>query len=590
MKMEVMKENRENKTKTSKVDVSYPCADTKRSSQGYHIRKTLHKYISLYCEQSALVGYKYLIEPRRTWFERVIWFAVHVTTICILVYFVTDAYSAFVSMPMVTSVESDHYPTSKIMFPAIAICSINRISRQSAVKMARKVYRSNVTNLSVEEILELFEHLGDSYNSMRKLEKNRRNELNNLLLDFYEGEYDMDAIMKEVRILQACVSLTPQCSVMLLTCAFNGNEYNCSDIFSFEKTQDGYCCTFNYIRKDNSNDDEEPEEVRTVKDLGIERGLTVVMEPFLDDYFYTFLPVIGWKVTLFNPTDYPDNISGGVTEVLVSPLLESYLEIEAVSFHSTSQTKSYPIPKRKCIFPNEIQTRYGDYSYSDCLVDCREQQIWKMCKCIPFYLPTRAEVKSKHGRRACTLTDIECLDRYKSNWLTVFPHDDEALNNTVNEYNSLRCGNCYPSCIDVFYTIQSSFSTMKRGYYETSLLRDMEIIDQSVIHIFFSKYGTVRLKQDLSYTWYELLSDIGGICGIFIGFSLISVIELIYFFVLLLFELYKSFDRNSDEIEIEIDEPKEKESMSYTIYWNELVPKSRRRKTKFLSRGNIERY
>ncbi|XP_043493891.1 sodium channel protein Nach-like isoform X2 [Polistes fuscatus] len=502
----------ENRTETSKVDVTHPWANTKRSSLGYHICKTVHKYISLYCKQSALVGYKYLFEPRRTWVES---------------------------------------------------------------------YRSNVTNLSMEEILELFEQFGDSYNSMRKLDKNRRNELNSLLLDFYEGEYDMDAIMKE---------LTPQCTVMLVKCLFNGNEYNCSDIFSFEKTQDGYCCTFNYIIGNNLNDDKEPMEVKTVKDLGIERGLTVLMEPFLDDYFYTFLPVIGWKVTLFNPTDYPDNISGGVTEVLVSPLLESYLEIEAVSFYSTSQTKSYPIPKRKCIFPNEIQTRYGDYSYSDCLVDCREQQIWKMCKCIPFYLPTRTEAQSQHGRRACTLTDITCLDRYKSNWLTVFPHDDEALNNTLNEYNSLRCGNCYPSCEDIFYTIQSSFATMKRGYYETQLLHDIEVIDQSIIHIYFSKYGTVRLKQDLSYTWYELLSDIGGICGIFIGFSLISVIELIYFFILLLLELYKSYDRNSDDIEIEIDEPKEKESMSYTIYWNELVPKSRGRKTKFLSRRNVERY
>ncbi|KAI4488109.1 hypothetical protein M0804_004957 [Polistes exclamans] len=581
MKMEVVKENMENRKKTSKVDVIHPWVNTKRLSLGYHICKTLHKYVSLYCEQSALVGYKYLIEPRRTWVERIIWFAAHVTTICILVYFVTDAYSAFVTMPMVTSVESDHYPTNKITFPAIAICSINRISRQSAVKMAKKVYRSNVTNLTMEEILELFEQFGDSYNSMRKLNKNRRNELNNLMLDFYEGEYDMDAIMKE---------LTPQCSDMLLRCFFNRNEYNCSDIFSFEKTQDGYCCTFNYITEKNLNNDEKSMKVKTVKNLGVEGGLTVVMEPFLDDYFYTFLPVIGWKVTLFNPTDYPDNISGGVTEVLVSPLLESFLQIEAVSFHSTSHTKSYPIPKRKCIFSNEIQTRYGDYSYSDCLVDCREEQIWKMCKCIPFYLPTRTNVQSKHGRRACTLTDITCLDRYKSNWLTVFPHDDETLNNTVDEYNSLRCRNCYPSCEDVLYTIQSSFSKMKRGYYKTQLLHNIEIIDQSVIHIFFSKYGMVRLKQDLSYTWYELLSDIGGICGIFIGFSLISVVELIYFFVLLLLELYKSFDRNSDEIEIEIDEPKEKESMSYTIYWNELVPKSRGKKTKFLSRGNVERY
>ncbi|XP_047355458.1 sodium channel protein Nach-like isoform X2 [Vespa velutina] len=579
MKMEVTKGKVQLRTRTSKVDATYAWASsiTKRSSLRYHISKTFLKYVSLYCEQSTLVGYKYLTEPGRTWIERIIWIAVHVSTICILVYFVIDAYTAFTTLPMVTSVESDHYPTNEITFPAIAICSINRISRQSAVKMATKVYRSNVTELSSDEILELIEQLGDAYNSMHKFEVTRYDELNNLLLDFYEGDYDMEAIMKE---------LTPQCTLMLNKCLFNGKEYNCTELFSFEKTQDGYCCTFNYIIKGNANNDKEPMKVRTVKDLGVERGLTVVMEPFLDDYFYTVLPVIGWKVTLFNPTDYPDNISGGVTEVLVSPLLESYLEIEAVSFYSTGQTKSYPISKRKCIFPNEIRTSYGDYSYSDCLVDCREQQIWKMCKCIPFYLPTRTGVHSKHGRRACTLTDMSCLNHYKSDWLTVFPHEDETFNITMNDYKSLHCKRCYPSCEDFIYIMHSSFSTMKPGFYETSFINNLNIVDQSIIHVFFSNYGSVRLKQDISYTWYELLSDIGGICGVFIGFSLISVIELIYFFILLLFDLYKNYNPNGEEIEIEIPR---KETTTYTIYWNELVPKTRTIEDS-LHHRKIERY
>ncbi|KAK2582164.1 hypothetical protein KPH14_004522 [Odynerus spinipes] len=535
----------------------------------------------LYCEHSALVGYKYLTEPGRTWIERIIWMAVHVSIICILAYFVIGAYHAFTTVPMVTSVESDHYPTTRISFPAVAICSINRISRRSAVKMATDV--SKVTNMTVDQILELIAQLGDLYNSMYKFPKARHEELNRLLLDYYEGEYDITEIMKD---------LTPQCSVILLKCLFNGQQRNCTDIFSFDKTQDGYCCTFNYVRHDRDYDDETPMEVMPVKDLGIERGLTVVMEPFLDDYFYSFLPIIGWKVTVFNPTDYPDNISGGVTEVLVSPLLESYLEIEAVSFYSTDQTKSYPIPKRKCIFPNEIRTRYGVYSYSDCLVDCREEQVWKQCKCIPFYLPTRTNELSQHGRRTCTLRDVSCLHKHKSKWLSVFPHEDELLNETMGKIDSLRCGNCYPTCLDVTYSLRSSSSKMKRGFYKTRLLDNIEIVDQSIIHVYFSKYGTVRLKQDVAYTWYELLSDIGGICGVFIGFSLISVVELVYFLTLLLLELYKSFSGNveervGEEVESSGELP-QKESTMYTIYWNELAPRTRQKKRRLRQR-NVER-
>lgn len=34
-----------------------------------------------------------------------------------------------------------------------------------------------------------------------------------------------------------------------------------------------------------------------VEDLGIEHGLTVVLDPFLDDYFYPIMPVEGWKAS-----------------------------------------------------------------------------------------------------------------------------------------------------------------------------------------------------------------------------------------------------------------------------------------------------
>lgn len=37
--------------------------------------------------------------------------------------------------------------------------------------------------------------------------------------------------------------------------------------------------------------------VHKVDDLGIEHGLTVLLDPFLDDYFFPILPVKGWKAS-----------------------------------------------------------------------------------------------------------------------------------------------------------------------------------------------------------------------------------------------------------------------------------------------------
>lgn len=32
------------------------------------------------------------------------------------------------------------------------------------------------------------------------------------------------------------------------------------------------------------------------------------------------------------------------------------------------------------------------------------------------------------------------------------------------------------------------------------------VTDQGVLHVYFSKYGTIRLKQDVTFYWYELMS------------------------------------------------------------------------------------
>jgi len=43
--------------------------------------------------------------------------------------------------------------------------------------------------------------------------------------------------------------LSPQCSIILMLCKLRGIVENCSELFEFRKTQNGFCCTFNYVRE-----------------------------------------------------------------------------------------------------------------------------------------------------------------------------------------------------------------------------------------------------------------------------------------------------------------------------------------------------
>jgi len=43
--------------------------------------------------------------------------------------------------------------------------------------------------------------------------------------------------------------LSPQCSTILMICKLRGKMRNCSELFEFRKTENGFCCTFNYMRE-----------------------------------------------------------------------------------------------------------------------------------------------------------------------------------------------------------------------------------------------------------------------------------------------------------------------------------------------------
>lgn len=65
-----------------------------------------------------------------------------------------------------------------------------------------------------------------------------------------------------------------------------------------------------------------------------------------------------------------------------------------------------------------------------------------------------------------------------------------------------------------------------------NLLDDQEsddLEDLSVIHVFFANSYVTEYRQTLVYTWYELLSIFGAMCGIVIGASIISVMEMLWF-------------------------------------------------------------
>ncbi|XP_043256889.1 sodium channel protein Nach-like [Colletes gigas] len=480
-------------------------------------------------------------------------------------------------------------------------------------ELATEIYNANISNLSLDETLEVLWTLGDFYETSNAKADNYT-QLTQLLSKFYDNDYDIAELM---------MRLTPDCSAMLVLCYFQNEKQNCSDIFTVSQTETGFCCTFNYIpeRYDSPTISFSP---RRVEHVGKTSGLTLMLDPLMDDYFYPIISTTGWKVMVFDPYDYPDTTTGGVVELLLSPLNDKYVELDALGLHSSENIRSYPIEKRGCYFPNERPSISAIYTASDCIVACKVADIWKSCKCRPFFYNPRPteQIDAKNeeievmpisvdiliaierisgwkqfyfvpnksynyysighsgSNRTCTMEDIPCLREYKyytlflnsDKRLSIVPYPERTLNSLVNNNQTLYCKNCYPSCDEIFYLAKSTVFELRSGYFKTTLLDNVNVTNHSILRVYFGKVGTAYLKQDESYRWYEYLSDAGGICGFFVGFSLTSVIEIVYFSVLFLLEI---FNPKTDPETAGEDENPHNQLSIQAVYWNELFPRSR---------------
>lgn len=106
--------------------------------------------------------------------------------------------------------------------------------------------------------------------------------------------------------------------------------------------------------------------------------------------------------------------------------------------------------------------------------------------------------------------------------------------NLMNE-NSVAFKNCdcLPDCNIVEYTYKQIESRMNSTTNYIDVNGSISV--EGSVSIFFGSDEYTGFKRYASYNTISLMSDIGGFLGLFLGISVFSVIEIIYFFTLRFF-------------------------------------------------------
>uniref|UniRef100_A0A1A9W418 Uncharacterized protein n=1 Tax=Glossina brevipalpis TaxID=37001 RepID=A0A1A9W418_9MUSC len=174
------------------------------------------------------------------------------------------------------------------------------------------------------------------------------------------------------------------------------------------------------------------------------------------------------------------------------------VRISKKNTYTTDESRQLSISQRKCIFYDEVKLQYfpDEYTFSSCMKECRMRNALKLCKCLPpFYKPT-ADVK------ICTVKQLSCLEKYKHN-IT----------------NNKDCYRCELGCSKTVYNIEKLMKSVERTEYPGVLIE-------------FLTWPIIRYKREVLFGWVDLLVSFGGIASLFLGFSLLSGVEIIYYFTI----------------------------------------------------------
>ncbi|KAH8366991.1 hypothetical protein KR084_002653 [Drosophila pseudotakahashii] len=500
------------------------CAAIKRSVVYYLKNSTLHglKYIA---EESITIPersvlYIILSKPYQIFKTlpnphfRVFFGIAFVLVVILSGFFISNVYVKWSASPIIISTSAKQKLTSNMPFPAITICNLN----QALLSQVDRIARTS-TNFSL--LMGLCDQGGDTTIS-------------------YIGTWKyFKAILVEV---------AQPCEKMLLYCSFGSREEECSLLFNSILTDDGLCCNFNaldpsYLIRNYSDDvrwepaqpnsryepiDWTPEKgyarklpefyyPRTSGGTGIRMGLTVVLNASIAEYYCTKSMSVGFKVLVHNPAELPKVSNYGF---VVTAGREARIPIEPVYEDALPTIRSIKKSVRRCLFSDENDLAYyRTYSRKNCELECEAKLLLRECSCVLYYLPRIDPLA-----RVCGPNDNQCTDRVQT----------EIESSMTN----LSCESCWPGCFELTYkaTLSTASIVSDPRFQAGENLPDYifhgpysNASEISILHFYYMTNIFRSTTKSEMFGFTEFLSNTGGLLGLFMGFSIFSVIEIFFY-------------------------------------------------------------
>ncbi|XP_060864321.1 pickpocket protein 19-like [Metopolophium dirhodum] len=470
------------------------------------------------CDQCSLHGLNHIIRNDRSTVEKAFWTMTVMCAVLFATYAIVESWKTYNKSSIDTVVETTFLSYAKIAFPMVVICDSSRVDWERVMRLTPRDVPGTDPDLlpAVRKVLKTFSVMSygdfddfDELWNVTELSKLNHLNLTALLLK----------VMRPCNEVFCCGG-----------CWWKFKQVNCCDIFELQRTEFGLCHSFN-------SDFSEYGRVR----VGVTSGL---IGTFWQTESGEFRPRTTdnkgqWSgVRMYISTMSPEQVAPNVNakpsirilmgEPKGAPL-GSDMVVMAGNFgninvwgdriYNTHRTKRLSPKQRNCYFGDESPTGMGTNYYlrRNCRMACYMFHMVNECGC---YLEAMFGLMKKNDSlRPCNAEDLLCLSKNNQHFNNYIPFVQTSF--FTKDKPGLKC-ECMPDCVHQMYIPELTIAEQTVSSMENSS-------SSILIDLHFKQSACILYRSDLILGWLDLLVSFGGCAGLFLGGSLLSFIELIYF-------------------------------------------------------------
>ena len=398
--------------------------------------------------------------------RRLFWLIVVLTAASGCLYNIGDRIRFLISDPTSTTISISRRPT--LTFPAVTVCNLNTLR-------AGGLGQGNLTELIVAATHLVRE---DGARSCEDTLETLSESVNAKNITYEELTIKARHFVKD----------------FIAECLFAGEPCgNLTEVFEPVFTNLGICYTFNSAKV---------KPLLRSRGTGQRQGLQLFVN--VDQLEYTTPYDAGVKVAIHTQSEPPLPDDQGIGVPTGRNAFISIRE-QAIEDNTGRNCEGSDVSNL-----NFLQGEYSTYSESACLVDCVHTSIADDCGCVgarSFYSPDTAYYSQLPN---CTLEQICCI---------------------VNEFVLPNECNCPTACMSTVYKTDVSYSNFPAEYISQIFASVLNIQPSFFptnflsVSVYFETLNVETQTTSRAYSFVALLSDIGGQLGLFLGVSVISLME-----------------------------------------------------------------